>query len=152
MVSRAIAFLKAIFFPRRDKWCIHRDGEVLECKSRPFQMLLGKTKFLAIFLLFGCAIPQRETLYPGIRSSLRVIEAEQAEVNDICRRNNVGVLVPMRKDDDSPLLPHENIGGCFREWDNTIFIIHGAPGCIWRHELCHAAGLSKQQCAEVECE
>lgn len=151
MVQRAITFfLMLLGRKKREKWCIHTSDGVIECKNRPTQ-LMG-IKWFILLILCGCTSHLTVTNYPSLKANLTVVEGNQAYINDICRRGADGEIKEGKWDDGAIIYNGQNIGGCYASWSNAIYILEGAPGCLWRHELCHASGRPASDCGEVTCE
>ena len=102
---------------------------------------------LAVMLLSGCyAQTVRITKYPSIGGDLIVIEGDQRTIDRAC------TSVAGKWDDGTDRPVGASVGGCYTKESNTIYLVEGATGCVWRHELCHAAGYSPETCDGMRCD
>lgn len=114
----------------------------------------------AVLLLAGCAVsgprPGGEILkvfhYPAIAADLFVVVAKQEFVNHACRiTRGDKYRAIIHNDTGGEIAEDTNILGCYAPWTNTVYVSGWHPNVVY-HELCHAAGLTRKECSEIEWE
>lgn len=86
--------------------------------------------------------------YPNIPADLQVHVVSSAKVQDICRRDSRGRLIPTYDDKGQLIDDTRVILGCYGSQENTIWVDEDYPEVLY-HELCHASGMPELACSKI---